>query len=94
MTDDLLEQLRARNPAPAPLPPPPIDDLLARIAAGERPSTSRWPAWAHAITGDRGRRRGRRVRDRLDRRPAPRCDSSRSRRTGTQPRPRTRSRLS
>ena len=45
MTDDLLEQLRARNPAPAPLPPPPIDDLLARIAAGEQPSTSRWPAW-------------------------------------------------
>ncbi len=45
MTDDLIDQLRARNPAPAPLPPPPIDDVLARIAAGERPSTSRWPGW-------------------------------------------------
>lgn len=46
MTDDLVEQLRARNPAPAPLPPPPIEDVLARIAAGERPATSRWLRWA------------------------------------------------
>ena len=45
MTDDLIEQLRARNPAPAPLPAPPIDDVLARIAAGERPATSRSPGW-------------------------------------------------
>ena len=46
MTDDLVEELRARNPAPAPMPPPPIDDVLARIAAGERPAGPRWPRWA------------------------------------------------
>ena len=46
MTDDLVDQLRARNPAPAPLPPPPIDDVLVRIAAGERPAGPRWPQWA------------------------------------------------
>jgi photosystem II stability/assembly factor-like uncharacterized protein len=45
MTDDLIEQLRVRNPAPTQLLPPPIDDVLARIAAGERPSTPRWPRW-------------------------------------------------
>jgi photosystem II stability/assembly factor-like uncharacterized protein len=45
MTDDLIEQLRARNPAPPPLAPPPIDQVLARIAAGERPTASRWPGW-------------------------------------------------
>ncbi|MGH2859507.1 MAG: hypothetical protein ACRDMJ_18690 [Solirubrobacteraceae bacterium] len=44
MSDDLIEQLRARNPAPAPLPPPPIEMVLARIADTERrPSGSRWP---------------------------------------------------
>jgi hypothetical protein len=43
MTDDLVEQLRARNPVPAPLPPPPIDAVLVRIAAGERPAGRRWP---------------------------------------------------
>lgn len=44
MTEDLIEQLRARNPAPTPLPPPPIETVLARIATGEhRPSGSRWP---------------------------------------------------
>ncbi|MGH2929613.1 MAG: hypothetical protein ACRDL8_15535, partial [Solirubrobacteraceae bacterium] len=44
MTDDLIEELRARNPAPAPLSPPPIETVLARIAAGERGrSGSRWP---------------------------------------------------
>lgn len=44
MSDDLIDQLRSRNPAPAPLAPPPIETVLARIAAGERgPSGSRWP---------------------------------------------------
>ncbi len=46
MTDDLVEQLRARNPAPPPVPAPPIDHVLARIAAGERPAGPRWPQWA------------------------------------------------
>ncbi len=45
MTDDLIEQLRARNPAPTPPSPPPIDDVLARIAAGERPARRRWQRW-------------------------------------------------
>ena len=45
MTDDLIEQLRVRNPAPTQLPPPPIDDVLTRIAAGERPPARRWPRW-------------------------------------------------
>lgn len=46
MTDDLIEQLRARNPAPASMAPPPVDGLLARIAAGERPPGRRRPQWA------------------------------------------------
>lgn len=45
MTDDLVEQLRARNPVPAPLPPPPIEEVLVRIAACERPAGPRWRQW-------------------------------------------------
>ncbi|MBV9604541.1 MAG: hypothetical protein JO027_05520 [Solirubrobacterales bacterium] len=45
MTDELLEQLRARNPAPAPVAPPPIEDVLGRIAAGEGSAGPRWPHW-------------------------------------------------
>jgi photosystem II stability/assembly factor-like uncharacterized protein len=45
MTDDLVEQLRARNPAPGPLAPPPIEDVLGRIAADERPAPPSWRQW-------------------------------------------------
>jgi photosystem II stability/assembly factor-like uncharacterized protein len=44
MTDELLEQLRARNPRPEPMPPP-IDQVLARIAADKPSVRLRWPRW-------------------------------------------------
>ena len=44
MTDELMEQLRARNPRPQPIAPP-IDEVLARIAADKPSARVRWPGW-------------------------------------------------
>lgn len=44
MTDELMEQLRARNPRPEAMAPP-IDEVLARIAADTPSSRLRWRRW-------------------------------------------------
>jgi photosystem II stability/assembly factor-like uncharacterized protein len=44
MTDELMEQLRARNPRSEPMPPP-IDEVLARIVVEKPSARVRWPGW-------------------------------------------------
>jgi photosystem II stability/assembly factor-like uncharacterized protein len=44
VTDELIEQLRARNPKPSPVAPP-IDAVWARITADTPRAGLRWPRW-------------------------------------------------